>query len=56
MVSPTRSWMSLALRNIGWAPSCSMPISKLTRVRVLVFMKIIATARPASTACGSRRF
>ncbi len=26
-----------------------MPISKLTRVRVLVFMKIIATARPAST-------
>ena len=33
-----------------------MPTSKLMRVRVEVFMKIIATARPASTACGSRAF
>ena len=33
-----------------------MPTSKLMRVRVEVFMKIMATARPASTACGSRRF
>ena len=46
MVSPTRSWMSLALRKMGCAPSCSMPTSKLMRVRVLVFMKIIVTVRP----------
>ena len=56
MVSPTRSWMSLALRKMGWAPSCSMPTSKLMRVRVEVFMKIIATARPSRNACGTRRF
>ena len=56
MVSPTRSWMSLALRKMGWAPSCSMPTSKLMRVRVLVFMKIIVTVRPVRNACGARRF
>ena len=33
-----------------------MPTSKLMRVRVLVFMKIIATARPSRKWCGARRF
>src|SRR5688500_1386953 len=42
--------MSRAERNSAWPPSWVIPTSKLTRVRVELFSKIIARLRPASAA------
>ena len=42
------SWMSRSPRYSAWPPKCRMPISVLTRVRVLRFWKIMPMLSPAS--------
>src|SRR5438128_1598825 len=44
-MSPGAKWMAAP-------PSCTMPTSKVTRVRRLGFSKIMASVRPASSGCG----
>src|SRR2546425_5071618 len=44
-MSPGARWMAAP-------PSCTMPTSKVTRVRRLGFSKIMASVRPASSGCG----
>src|SRR5262245_27734135 len=55
--SPRPSWMSREERKSACPPSWVIPTSKLTRVRVDDFSKIIARLLPASdeaNRCGSR--
>ncbi len=53
--SPRPSWLSPVARWTAWPPSCAIPTSNETRVRVDGFSKIIPSVRPASHGCGSRR-
>src|SRR5579875_3709448 len=54
MDSPRASWVSSVLRIIGCPPSSTMPVSKVTRVRVEWRWKISATVRWLRTSepCG----
>ena len=47
------SWLSPVVRCTTLPPSWYMPASKLTRVRVEAFSKIIASVRSASGWCFS---
>src|SRR3990172_5320914 len=55
-VSRTPSCTSLGPRKTAWPPSCTIPASKVTRVRRLGFSKIIARQRRASNGCGTPLF
>src|SRR3989442_9631186 len=56
IVSPRPSCRSLGLRKRAWPPSCVMPTSNETRVRVEAFSKIIARLLPRSGSYGSPAF
>src|SRR3989440_10787742 len=56
MVSPRPSCKSLGFRNRACPPSCVIPTSNDTRVRVDDFSKIIARLRPRSGSYGSPAF
>ena len=47
------SWLSPVVRCTTLPPSWYMPASKLTRVRVLAFSKIMASVRSTSGWCFS---
>ena len=51
--SPRPSWVSRVVRLIAVPPSCCMPASNETRVRVECFSKIIASVRSCSGWYGS---
>src|SRR5437870_2191654 len=53
IVSPRPICRSFGLRNRAWPPSCVIPTSKDTRVRVEAFSKIIARLLPRSGSYGS---
>ncbi len=53
IVSPRPTCVSFGLRKSAWPPSCVMPTSKETRVRVDAFSKIIARLFPRSGSYGS---
>src|SRR6185436_10255840 len=55
MVSPRPSWLVAASSTSDVPPSWRIAMSKLTRVRVEFFSKIIARTRPASGASASDR-
>src|SRR5688500_10114121 len=54
-VSPRPSWVVAASSTSEVPPSCRIAMSKLTRVRVEFFSKIIASTRPSSGASASGR-
>src|SRR5579859_6593942 len=53
MVSPRPSWVSFWVSTITLPPSCCMPASNDTRVRVEGFSKIIARVLPSSGRAGT---
>ncbi len=53
MGSARPSWLSLVVRWTTLPPSWYMPASKLTRVRVLAFSKIMAKVRSTRVWCFS---
>src|SRR3990172_4744263 len=56
IVSPRPTCRSSGLRNSAWPPSCVIPTSNETRVRVEAFSKIIARLFPRSGSYGSPAF
>src|SRR2546425_8731505 len=56
IVSPRPIWRSFGLRNSAWPPSCVMPTSKETRVRVDAFSNSMARLLPRKGSYGSPAF
>ena len=50
--SPRPSCISLPLKNMACPPSCCIPVSKETRVRVEDLVNIIASVLPSSNLWG----